>query len=70
VNVGAPRAAVLSVAALWTLLVGQPDSYGRMLVNLAILSLFTLLAAALATPQIRGLISHFTRRGVQSKAVS
>jgi len=38
-----------------------------MLINLAVVSMLTLLAAAIATPQIRGLIAHCSRRGLQSK---
>ena len=66
-DVGAPLAAALLVAGLWALVAGQQDNPARMLLNLAGVSLLSLLAAAFATPQIRGLIVHHSRRGVQPK---
>ncbi|MGH8743315.1 MAG: hypothetical protein ACREUY_03460, partial [Burkholderiales bacterium] len=66
VDVGAPLAAALSVAGLWRQMVGPADSYGWMLFNLAMVSLLTPLAAALAAPQIRGLIVHYFAKGAGS----
>lgn len=55
-DVGAPLAAALAVAVMWRQMAGTPDSQGWMLFNLAAVSLLTPLAAALAAPQIRGLV--------------
>ena len=62
-DVGAPLAAALSVAGLWSQMVGPADSYGWMLFNLAMVSFLTPLAAAFATPQIRGLVVHYLAKG-------
>jgi O-antigen/teichoic acid export membrane protein len=64
-DVGAPLAAALSVAGLWRLAAGISDSQGWMLFNLAAVSLLAPLAAAFAAPQIRELIAHHFRSGMQ-----
>ncbi|HKQ26531.1 MAG TPA: oligosaccharide flippase family protein [Burkholderiales bacterium] len=56
IDVGAPLAAALTVAVIWRQVTGTADSQGWMLVNLAAVSLLTLLAATLAAPQIRALL--------------
>ena len=58
-DVGAPLAAALAVAGLWSQVAGHPGSYGWMLFNLAMVSFLTPLAAAFAASQIRGLIVHY-----------
>lgn len=59
VDTGAPLAAALAVAGLWKLAGGTPAAYSAMLLNLAGVSLFTAVAAALAAPQIRILAMHY-----------
>jgi hypothetical protein len=58
-DVGAPLAAALAVAVVWRQMAGTPDSQGWILFNLAVASLLTPLAAALAAPQIRGLVLQY-----------
>jgi O-antigen/teichoic acid export membrane protein len=58
-DVGAPLAAALAVAVVWRHVAGTPESQGWILFNLLAVSLFTPLAAALATPQIRGLVLQY-----------
>ena len=55
-DVGAPLVAALLVAGVWRKLAGTPESHGWMFFNLAVASLLTPLAAALAAPQIRALV--------------
>ena len=55
-DVGAPLVAALLVAGVWRKLAGTPESHGWMLFNLAVASLLTPFAAALAAPQIRALV--------------
>lgn len=52
-DVGAPLALAVLVAGLWWLVVGTPVGYGAVLINLAGVSLLTVVAAVLAAPQIR-----------------
>ena len=55
-DVGAPVLAAFSVAALWKVGFGSPQSYGWMLANLASVTLITALAAVIAAPQVRTLL--------------
>jgi O-antigen/teichoic acid export membrane protein len=58
-DVGAPLAAALAVAGVWRQVAGSSDHPGWMLFNLAVASLLTPLAAALAAPQIRGILLQY-----------
>ncbi|MBI3044308.1 MAG: oligosaccharide flippase family protein [Betaproteobacteria bacterium] len=58
-DLAAPLAAAMSVAILWRYFVGVPETFGWMLLNLVTVSALTLLAAAFAANQIRGLIMHY-----------
>ncbi|MEO8008500.1 MAG: hypothetical protein ABI728_08285, partial [Betaproteobacteria bacterium] len=66
-DVGAPLAAALVVVVLWRHMAGSPDSQGWMLFNLGAVSLLTPLAAALAAPQIRGLVLQYLPGKARSK---
>jgi O-antigen/teichoic acid export membrane protein len=56
IDVGLPLAAAASVAGSWRFLFGLSGPYGWMLFNLAVVSVLTALAAALATPLTRGML--------------
>lgn len=60
-DVGAPLAASLLVAGLWALAIGEQVNHARMLLNLVGVSVSTLLAAALAAPQIREAMMRYIR---------
>lgn len=70
VDVGVPLAVALAVASLWRQIAGTSDSHGWMLLNLGMVTLVTLLATALAAPQIREIILHFFAHRSPSKAGS
>jgi O-antigen/teichoic acid export membrane protein len=56
VDVGAPLAAALGVALLWRFVSGGGGSYSMMFTNLAISAVLSVTAAALAAPQMRGIV--------------
>lgn len=70
IDVGTPLVASMTVASLWKLGIGTPGAYGEMLFNLAGVSFFTAVAAALAAPQVRALIAHLLVRRHEFKAGS
>jgi hypothetical protein len=58
VDVGAPLAAALAVAAFWKQAIGVSGPYISMLVSFGLLLLLTALAAASAAPQVRVLLAQ------------
>jgi len=58
VDVGMPLVAALGVAVLWQQTIGVTGPYGWMLFNFVAVALLTATSAALATPQIRALITQ------------
>jgi hypothetical protein len=58
VDVGKPLVAVVTVVGFWKLGMGTPAAYGAILLNLAAVSFFAAVAAAMAAPQIRASIGH------------
>ena len=60
-DVGTPLAAALLVAGLWAAAIGEQHNHARMLLNLVGVSISALLAAALATPQVREAMMRYIR---------